>query len=432
MSIFADDSLPESYFDKDAIRAQVSMPSLVTYLGLEWDRQRQKVKCVRHKAGQEKTPSAQVNEQTLYCHVCTQTWDIFQLVMESQHVSFGKSIGWLAEHVADIPKAAVKEAKTGADYLGPANRDLVEHWRSNLQEGHRLYLRNERLLTDETIDFSGIGWRSEWSAYSLPFWRGTPFQSEVDIVQFRATEATPWFNNGERRYLGLTGHNRPSIIGRHRIGYNAVVLFFGTFDALLATQDGLSAVSINGASTFLRDEEAIGRLSGCLRASHIYLVPDRTTSEYPAAYRLAGLLERRGKQVSVCHFPPDSLGKDYTEYRQNGGTALAFRQEILGLKSAFPSDNGDLPKIVEMIKNLSEGKIDPVLAQLKSLAETNYMPQVVCHELQLQVSFSPHSGLTHEQWDQMLAQLESSLSWEKLATVLTYWTKIAEQNQGAF
>lgn len=432
MSIFADDSAPAAFYDKEEIRAQVTMPMLVTYLGLQWDRQHQKVKCIRHKSGEERTPSAQVNPQTLYCHSCGVVWDIFQVVMEHEHLTFGAAVRWVADHMLDMPSAVLVEAHHTADYEGAVNPELVSHWISNLQEGHRIYLREQRLLTDESIDRAGIGWRSEWNAYSIPFWRGEPFNSEVDIVQFRATPATPWYNNGQRRYMGLKGHNRPSFIGRHHIGYDRVVLFFGTFDALLAAQDGLSAISINGATTFLRDEAALQRLSGCLRARTVYIVPDKTPSEYPAAYRLAALVRNEQREVIVAHIPPSISGKDYTEMRMGGVTPLEFRREVLMLASPFPSDNGDLPAIIQMMQDVAEGKIEPTLAALKTLAEKGYMPQVVCHELQLQASFSPYHGLTHEQWDQLLHQLETSLSWEKLATTLTYWTKMAEQNQGSF
>lgn len=415
--------------DKEEIRSQIKMAQVVSFLGMEWDRGKRLVKCPRHAGGNEKTPSAQVNENTLYCHACRMTWDIFSVTQERMGIPFREAVEYLAVNLGNIPAADQVTARSaGADYAGPAPIDLVRYWHTLLTAEHRQWLHEARWLTDQTINAAGIGWRPESRAYSIPYWRGEPWHSDVDIVQFRASPERLADDPDMQHYWGLTGHNRPSWINGHRIGRGYLVIFFGTLDALLAGQDGLTAISINGATTFMRDPDNIARLRKAVEGAWVFVVPDKTASEFKAAYALAQDLG-----AEVRHFPHDAVGKDYTEYRQAGKTVVDFIEEVLMLESPWPKENGnDRQIVIDMLIDMAEGRAEQAGLKLVDLREKGYMPQVICHEMQFLSCFEPSRRLTASQWEKAQRILETSLTWEKLALFIDFWVRESENNLGGF
>lgn len=398
---------------------QVDMRVLVDHLGCEWNRKKTRIRCpnpAAHKHG-DRHPSAMVYPDHIYCYSCGGYFGVVDVVMHTRGVSFQDAIGWFADNLEQLGhKPVPRIVKT--EYHGPAPREIVEYWFSCLTPDRRAYLHN-RLINDDTIDQMRIGWCPDKRAYSIPFWRGVPSESEIDIVQFRLME-------GDSRYISMRGFGRPSIIPVHRIGSGSVVMLFGTFDALLASQDGIAAISPNGANAFTNDDD-VSRLKAALGNCKVYLVPDNSETELRPAYTLG-----RKLNAEIRHFPKEWNIKDYTEFRQAGGTLSQFMREALMIAEGFIKPEHD-EWFVEMLRNLSEGNWDAVETFLLCLQNEYAIPAVVCQHIQLKIEFDPYIGLQHEQWQELRDKMtvlprtyEDLFRWAKDAC------EMAHRNRGGF
>jgi hypothetical protein len=423
---FAEEITPE----KEEIREQVNLFDLVTYLGLEWNTGRDKVKCPFHSGGRERTPSMQVHDRSVWCFGgCNRQWDAFQLVMDLMHISFPDAKRWLVDNIAMFPTTGIKEAKRQNPYKGPVPIEKVMYWKSLLTESRRHYLREERMLTDETINAAGIGWRPELRAYVYPFWRGKPLFSEVDMVQFRSTPDSPTIRGDAWHYTGLTGHNRPSLVNRHRVGHTTIIVF-GTADSYLGCQDGFCMPSINGISVMLRDEEAIARLKEVVAKVEIgYVVPDNQPNEVEPAYALARLL---GSKWQVRHFPHDAP-KDYTLYRKSGKSSWDFMREVLMTpwQSPFIENESDMETVTAILKYMCDGDWERTFSCMVAL-EQKYLLPILKHALMVKAGFDPFPGLDADQWIQFREEISPVLTYRHLAQIIKRWTDEAYAASGGF
>jgi len=194
-----------------------------------------------------------------------------------------------------------------------------------MQDTHYRDLEANRGILEATARRFGIGWRPDYEGYAIPFWRGVPFESEIDIVQFR-------LQNGKSKYVGLKNHNRGSIINAELLQQETpyLIVVFGTFDPILAWQDGLYMVGTNGSNPFKADEkERVQQLFA--NHKNIYIVPDNSPGEVNPAYKLAEWIGG-----TVCFYPEGSeAGMDYIKYRQTH-TALDFLTDVVKVTPDHP------------------------------------------------------------------------------------------------
>jgi len=191
-------------------------------------------------------------------------------------------------------------------YKGPVAGVVIESWFCSLQtEPTALEWLHARLINDETIARYRLGWHSGKQAITIPYWSGEPGVSEAEVVQLRSL-------GPEGRYFAIKGHYKKALLGQHLLAStNWVVILFGTFDALLAQQDGLPAISPNGANAF-----APGWVRYFGNVRDVVVVPDRDNeNELKAAQKVA---EYFASKSQVLEFPPGDWGKDYTDYRVSG------------------------------------------------------------------------------------------------------------------
>lgn len=289
----------------------------------------------------ESNPSMIVNDEACYCFACARTWYLDTLIQDvldpavdvyiptvvklDHQPDYEEVQVWWNERKSNIPKVAAHKSRKKGEYRGPVNLELVTEWHKRLTPEHREYLRTHRLLTNDTINLFQIGWRDEHQSFSLPFWSGTPGTSEVQIVQFRKSIESPaWIT---QKFYGLGGHNKPCFIGKHSlVGRTWAVMLFGTFDAVLAVQDGFPAISPNGASIFSRNkhkQELNDTLQGI---QHLFVVLDATESEQKAALNTVANIEVVPK-ITITKF--DETAKDYGEYRLSK-SVVDFMVEKLG------------------------------------------------------------------------------------------------------
>ena len=200
-----------------------------------------KILCIEHS---ETEPSAHVYLTNVYCFGCKKSWSIYTLAQallekrDGHLYKLSDVMRWF-ETSDFAPKSNRTYTQTG--YEGSADVELVDYWFSCLTERHRRLLYKDRKLTDETINKYRLGWRPDWGAFVIPFWRGGPGESEIDIIQFRLT-------NSKQRYLSLKGHSRGSVMNAHLLEAEQpyLVVLLGAFDSILALQDGIIAVGLNG------------------------------------------------------------------------------------------------------------------------------------------------------------------------------------------
>lgn len=432
---FADDS--REVPDKEEVREKVTMGAVVTYLGLKWNEAHDKVQCPFHDDGD---PSMQVNKSTVFCYSCKRTWDVYQFLMDYLHIDFAEAFNWLVENAESYSKLTTKQyAPKKSEYRGPAPLEIVNYYIGCLKPEHRMWLREERLLTDETIDRAGIGWKNELKAYTLPFWRGIPHQSEVDIVQYRSTKDSPLIHGETWRYIGMKHHNRPSILNSHRFSKGVTITHYGSFDGLLMEQDGLAAGSINGSSVFLR-EENLPRLRShyCPGATNIF-IPDMVSSEVEPAYRTA--MNVPGGLVK--HYPPEwewydeqgKRGKDYTNWRQSGKTVWDFIYEVImrNNNTLILLPNKQEQEYIDRILNhMSQGEWENVETYL-AIFEPEHTAKVITHSLMLKAQHDPYDTFTGDEWAEFRVELETAWkSYFDLATVVKRWSMLAYDRMGGF
>lgn len=411
----SEDALTERITRLDGL---VTAPMLATALGCEWNRERTAVKCPAHS---EKTPSTKVYDSYFHCYGCGGHWMLIQFAALVRNISFYEALVWIEENFANFPKETEHYvASTSAEYRGPVNPELVEMWHKAFTPERRNIL-HRRLITDDTINKLRLGWRTESEAISIPFWRGVPASSLVDIVQFRSTKAE------DKRYFGLTGHNRPSIINSHVIGTGAVLLLFGTFDAILCAQDGMAAISTNGSSTFIRNADNLDRLKSQLKGCRIYIIPDKTETETRSAYVLAEQLNAK-----VRHFPDSMPGKDYNQLRMNGVKPIHILSGVI-----MPENNGLIldpehdQMVLDVLKCMSDGDwktAETILLCLEAL----YRAPMINHQLQTRMLFDPYAGLNHLQWEQLRETIIDRLTYRQIAEWVYDACQLGHHNKGGF
>lgn len=319
----------------ESIREKYNIEQVLGYFKIAIN-ERNKCLCPFHN---DTDPSLQVNEKHVYCFGCKQSWDIFSLakaLLEKQNnrsYSVAETFHWFA--TTPLPEKT-ERLYPKSTYEGAVNPDLINYWHDRLTEEQYQQLYTERLITKETIDRYLLGWRPDWKAWSIPFIMS---DGTVDIVQFRMTE-----EDASSKYLGLKGHNRGSVMNAYLLDepQEYLIVLFGAFDAILAAQDDLLAVGLNGSTPFKRTEKT--RVQAMFsKQKTIYIVPDNSPSEYGPAQKLVDWIGGE-----VCYFPVDlPEGTDYVDYRKLGYTAEDFLYSVLD--RPLPANNAVL-NVVELLR----------------------------------------------------------------------------------
>lgn len=325
----------------------------------------------------DRTPSFYIYDDHAFCFGgCRRRYDIFDFVERKEGISFAEAVEWLETHLAGIESRAVEFVPTYRDlrdaYVPPPPQEYQTYWGSLLTPDRRTYL-NERLIDNATINYLGIGYRPDIHAFSIPFWGGYPWVSLVEIFQFRLDPLSlSGGGDGEWKYKGLYGHNRPALINQFVINPLFVVMFFGTLDAVLALQDGLPAISPNGASVFGRRLDVLAHKLGYIE--HLYVVPDNTEGEYEFGELYADAL---GGHVAL--FPPGC--KDYSEWRLSGKSVGDFVREVLKVGDEVLILGEDRLIVEELVDCILGGESVAAGERIAEL-EMRYETGVINHALQ--------------------------------------------------
>ena len=258
------------------------------------------------------------NSQNYHCFGCGANGDVITFTMEFHNLEFSNALEWLKQDSFNFDMGGVKPVPfKQSSYKGPVDIRAILTWHDNLKDRKWLYTR---MLTDTTIDANKIGWSSHKKAHIFPYWSGIPGHSSVDVAQLRYEETG--------QYMGLKGHYRKAILNKHILEKSDwVIILMGTMDALLAAQDGLPAVSINGSNMF--NKEWLPLFTSKKR---VVVTPDKNNEhELDAALKI---VEDIGGNAYVQELPSHSPGKDYSDMRM-GGWGIEEAKAIFREESIF-------------------------------------------------------------------------------------------------
>lgn len=369
----------------------------------------------------------------MYCYVCDKQFDIFDIVRAKEKLPFNAAVEWVMKHAGILPDKLV--TKTKQEYKGPVPSGWVKSWHDNLPDHARDYY-HQRLLTDETIDFYQLGWRPDYAAYTIPFWRGMPGKSEIDTLQYRASELKP----RDRKYWGEKGYTRPSVMNLHLLlePIQSAILLIGSFDGILGGQDSLTVFGINGASAFSNPARAESKWIKAIFA-HIeqkFIVPDSTHTEFEAAHKLAYMLG-----AEVRYFPRRLDVKDYTEFRLAGYTSDYFLEEIINMPISkgyvFGISEANIIKISDILGLVSQGQGEAAVSLLQIIqAKYPHSSGLIGHSFQQMCNRRPlqylETTITDDEWDVMCTEFSKAVGYKELSRVIQRWADLAEDRMGAF
>jgi len=353
-------------------------------------------------------PSMIVHETWVYCFGCEWTGDVFSLTKEllssEKEASIEQTFAWFRENWTTLPERTNRVYKK-TKYEGPVNRAFVDYWHSLLRDDQRSTLREERLFTDETIDRYRIGYRPDYHAIVFPFWRGEPGSSPIDIVQFRRLDP-----DAKPKYVGMSGHNRSALMNAHLLTteHPYLVIMFGTPDAILAAQDGVLAVGLNGDSIGSEDLPRIKELLSAQKL--VFVLPDNTQSEFKPAAKVAHNLN-----AELIFYPKDLPdGTDYITYRYTH-SVRDFLTEVVPLLP-YESSGQDL---VEDVYSLLEVRDPYQLVEYHlSLRSKGLVAIDVARQL---ANIGCPRNFPRQDWHQLEVRLRSVRTVEQLFGTLEYW-----------
>lgn len=405
----------------EEIKAQIGFPELIARYGYKVSHD--KILCPFH---QEKTASFHVYADGGKCWGgCGWHGDIIQFVMDRESVYFGEALKLLCSWFGltkDMPAKEVTKAheKPKKERREPVNPEIVEFFHQQLTPERRVWLHEKRLLTDETINYLRIGWRPDLDGYSIPFWKGAPQISEVDIMQFRYAPK----DGRKARYISLDNHGFAGLMGRHTLNPDFLVVMVGTLDAVLANQDGIPAVSPNGLTVWHKRLDELKWIVG--NVNQLFFVPDNTKSETIESVRLANALGAK-----IKYLPEMEEGKDYTDYRLTH-TAKQFLEEVLGVSTKlFIQDDVHVQTVKDMLDFMVEGNAEKAVELLEILELNEYAGWAVSHKLMCLASEQPE-GMKPKQWQELIHELEYERTYKGLADILSAMAKFNALKNGDF
>lgn len=259
---------------------------------------------------EETVPSFIIYDNGAYCFGCNKAWGPISFLMEYNNWNYLQAKQWLERNqyvVIDVPKKRRNHTTTSIPQM------IVDHWHQMALDSSDVmkYYKEERLLTEETIRMYKLGW--DGRKYVIPLWEGYPGESVViNAKKRKASEDDPG-----PKYMAMP-HRPPVLFNRWCLeGAKEAFFFFGEFDALLAWQDGLPAVTGGGVNNW--SEAWIPYFS---EVNYIYFVPDHGETKY--AYRLASKFLGRSGVV----FYPNEID-DYVDFRLAGNSAEDFFELVV-------------------------------------------------------------------------------------------------------
>lgn len=358
---------------------------------------------------QDTDPSLHIFEDGAYCFGCdTAIKTPFRLAELALKKSVPEVIEWFK---ATVFKNVAQMARKTFPYQGPVDPRLVRAWADTLQDNDviKQRLHEERLITYDNIKRYQLGWRAGWKAYSIPFYKSELGASEIVSVQFRKT-------GGGSKYIGLPGHYTGSIMNAFVLEQELpyLVVLLGSFDGILALQDGIPAVSLNGAFPFRNDQQDAVK-AWFNKSIPKFVVSDQTPSEYASAQKLAKWIDADMRYFSPLY---GEQCKDYIDYRKASFTPQDFERDILNIKPLRLPDNDAAEAFYRFIIKGDPINAAPLFVNLLAKGRA-------AHDLAVSVAlFNKPEVFTKYNWTCIQRKLFSVVAESQLYDTITYATSL--------
>ncbi|MDH5183449.1 MAG: hypothetical protein OEX12_06110 [Gammaproteobacteria bacterium] len=207
---------------------------------------------------------------------------------------------------------------------------VLRYWHTLLfRTGRQAYFQ-KRGISKLTMEKELLGW--DGFRYVIPTWEAEPQESQVYNVALRASELC---DLSSPKYISLKGYARPVIAGSWECrGSDMVLGFAGTFDRLLAMQDGYPAFTVVPGQNALQsaDFPKDWPISHFPDAKMLILPWDKGETQTAAMlckqwHDHKGYMDGR-PTAHVLWWPADEVVGDYCDYRVLH-SAQEFHQNIL-------------------------------------------------------------------------------------------------------
>ncbi len=269
--------------------------------------------CPLHK---DTDPSLKVypDRQFFKCYGCGKSGDVIDWIQMSRGVDFAEALKLLG----NLPETEILFEPIFKKPPTKMKSEIAEYWHKMLGK-KRTYFHN-RGFANNTIDRELFGWNG--NRYVIPLWEGIPQESNLLALKLRRDDELELgrLKNNNPNWDDKQLQNALKLIPKYILKgsyepllYNSwavenreeIWIFFGEFDAALATQLGLNACSpVHGAASWqLHWGETYLRA-----AKRIFIVPDK--GEEKQGHRVKAML---GGCAKVYSFP-EGPWKDFSEF----------------------------------------------------------------------------------------------------------------------
>lgn len=315
------------------INSQVSMLAVLQKFGIEVKRSSTKYNCLCPLHGDKETPSFYVVPETnsWICYgKCLNPvnpgkhngGDVIAFVMQYNKQSYPEAVKWIEDNFFLTNKKQVSSIKFKKKIELPNIADeTIAYYHSLLDlNTTRDWFIKERGFTNKTINEQALGF--DGTSHVIPIWEGEPRTSACLCIKLRSHK-----DNGPK-YVRF-GSYKPYLYNTAACRDASIVyMFAGELDALLASQDGLTACSvINGAKSILELPKNWPDLF-FPKAQQLTVIFDRK-EEIAASTVLKSWDKIKGKFTSKLFQWPYFGGSDYTDYRIKYGHSFKEFKELL-------------------------------------------------------------------------------------------------------
>lgn len=183
----------------------------------------------------------------------------------------------------------------------------VEGWAEALISNKNLLaaLKKKRGLTSFTIRKYQIGW--DGKTYTIPI-----RDMYGEIVNVRKYDINVGSGDDRRKIWSVAGMGTPTLFPVDQLDYEAILVCEGEFDALVAIQNGIPAVTRTGAADVWRQE-----WSHLFKGKRVFICHDMDAKGQDANNKIMAALRGKAKSTTIIELPyqvTDKHGKDLTDF----------------------------------------------------------------------------------------------------------------------
>jgi hypothetical protein len=202
-------------------------------------------------------------------------------------------------------------------------------------------LKKKRGLTSETVKRYQLGW--DGRVYAIPV-----RNIHGEIVNVRRYDINVGPDSDRRKIWSVEGMGTPSLFPMDQLDYEALLICEGEFDALVAIQNGIPAITRTGTADHWKREW--GQL---FRGKRVFVCHDMDTKGQEANSKIVAGLRGKTKSTTVVHLPYEITakhGKDLSDFFvEDGYTKKDFTELLRQGKTYRSIEESSQPGSTEIV-----------------------------------------------------------------------------------